>query len=142
MSESITIHRRVQFSETDMAGIVHFSNFFKWMEDAESAFFKKQGLDLIKKEGNSGIIRGFPRLQAECNFKKPLKFDDEFSVTISVLEVRNHSIRFGFSFHKLDGNDEVANGKMTTVYGKFDTLNDTLEAALLPEDMLEKLRKW
>ena len=43
MSYEFQITRRVEFSETDMAGIMHFSNYFRFMETAEHAFFRSLG---------------------------------------------------------------------------------------------------
>ena len=39
--------RRVEFSETDMAGIVHYSNFFRYMETAEHGFFRSLGYSVV-----------------------------------------------------------------------------------------------
>ena len=46
MLPEFSLTRRVQFSETDMAGIMHFSNFFKMMEEVEHAFFRSVGLSV------------------------------------------------------------------------------------------------
>ena len=43
MPYEFQITRRVEFSETDMEGIMHFSNFFKFMDSAEGAFFPGAG---------------------------------------------------------------------------------------------------
>ena len=40
MPTEFTIKRRVQFSETDMAGIMHFANYFRLMEEVEHAFLR------------------------------------------------------------------------------------------------------
>ena len=64
----------VQFSETDMAGIVHFSNFYRYMEQAEAELFKKARLDLMSREGIEA--RGWPRVKANASFKHPLRFGD------------------------------------------------------------------
>ncbi|MEQ2009187.1 MAG: acyl-CoA thioesterase, partial [Limisphaerales bacterium] len=47
MASEFKALRRVEFSETDMAGIVHYSNFFKYMETAEHAFFRSLGFSII-----------------------------------------------------------------------------------------------
>jgi hypothetical protein len=39
--------RRVEFNETDLAGIVHFSNFFRYMETVEGAFYRSFGQSVI-----------------------------------------------------------------------------------------------
>ena len=45
--ESGEPERTVEFSETDMAGIVHYSNFFRYMESAEHAFFRALGFSVV-----------------------------------------------------------------------------------------------
>ena len=47
MAAEFSISRRVQFAETDMAGVVHFSNYFRWMEEVEHAFFRAVGLSVV-----------------------------------------------------------------------------------------------
>jgi acyl-CoA thioester hydrolase len=44
----ITTHR-VEFFETDLAGIVHFANYYRFMEQAEHAFFRALGLKIHDK---------------------------------------------------------------------------------------------
>ena len=39
--------RRVEFSDTDMAGIVHFSKFFQYMETVEHGFFRALGFSVV-----------------------------------------------------------------------------------------------
>ena len=59
MSEPFRVTRRVEFGDTDMAGIVHFSNFFRYMESAETAFLRARGLSVAWRDG--GVRYGFPR---------------------------------------------------------------------------------
>ena len=53
------VRRRVEFSETDMAGIVHYSNFFRHMEAAEHAFFRSLGYSVVTTQTDPP--RGWPR---------------------------------------------------------------------------------
>ena len=46
-----SIRRRVQFAETDLAGIAHFSNFVRWMEETEHAFFRSLGMSIVMHHG-------------------------------------------------------------------------------------------
>ena len=46
MSVSFVYRKRVEFADTDMAGIVHFSRFFVYMEMAEHAFWRSLGLSV------------------------------------------------------------------------------------------------
>src|SRR6185436_17612716 len=75
-----TTTRRVEFGDTDMAGIMHFSNFFRFMEAAESDFLRSLGLSVSWFE--DGTKWGFPRVSAACDFKKPAKFQDVLSITV------------------------------------------------------------
>jgi len=79
----IRLTRRVQFYETDAAGIVHFSWFFRYMEEAEHALWRAAGLSI--HPGGSEI--GWPRVATSFEFKRPLKFEDEFEVQLRIAEI-------------------------------------------------------
>ena len=82
--------RRVQFSETDAAGIVHFSCFFRYMEDAEHALWRENGLSIY--QADSPI--GWPRVATAFEFHRALKFEQEFDVTIRVTEISKRTISY------------------------------------------------
>jgi YbgC/YbaW family acyl-CoA thioester hydrolase len=115
MPYAFKITRRVEFSETDMAGIVHYSNFFKYMETAEHAFFRSLGFSIIPRHTDPPV--GWPRVHAECDFKQPLHFEDEVEVQMLVAEKKNRSLSYLFKFTKLNAAPpvEVARGKLTVV---------------------------
>jgi YbgC/YbaW family acyl-CoA thioester hydrolase len=108
-----TIRRRVEFSETDMAGIVHFSQFFRYMEAAEHDLFRSMGTSVVTKLEDQHY--GWPRVHAECDYLSPLRFEDEFDVRLRLREVRARSLVFGFEFVKVADGKTVARGSMTTV---------------------------
>ena len=66
--------RRVEFNETDLAGIVHFSNFFRYMETVEGAFYRSFGQSVILRGAAEPL--GLPRVHADCDYLKPLRFED------------------------------------------------------------------
>ena len=109
------VTRRVEFSETDMAGIVHYSNFFRYMETAEHGFYRALGFSVVFNESNPPI--GFPRVHAACDYKKPLRFEDMVEIHLLVREKRTRSISYAFRFRKIDGANsvEVARGILTIV---------------------------
>ena len=104
-----SIIRKVEFSETDMAGIVHFSVFYRYMEYAEHAFFRSLGHSIV--DPNLGV--GWPRVQCHCDFKQPLKFEDEVKIHLLVATKTSKSISYQFRFHKADS--QVARGAITVV---------------------------
>ena len=101
-----TTTRRVEFSETDMAGIVHYSNFFRYMEYAEHAFFRSLGHSIV----NPTLGVGWPRVQCACEFKRPLRFEDEVEIHLLVAAVGSKAITYQFRFRKDDA--EVARGQV------------------------------
>ena len=61
--------RRVQFPETDATGIVHFTNFFKYMEEAEHAMWRAAGLSIAAP----GAEIGWPRVAASFDYRSGWK---------------------------------------------------------------------
>jgi YbgC/YbaW family acyl-CoA thioester hydrolase len=114
MGYEFTIIRRVEFSDTDMAGIMHYSNFFRFMETAEHAFFRSLGLSIAGK-GDASV--GWPRVHAECDFKIPLHFEDEVEVQLLVAEKKSKALKYLFIFRKLNAEPpvEAARGALTVV---------------------------
>src|SRR5208282_6783738 len=97
--------RRVEFSDTDMAGIMHFSNFFRFMETAEHAFFRSLGFSVISRKTEPPI--GWPRVHAHCDFKAPLRFEDEVEIHLLVREKKSKALSYVFKFRKLNGKSPV-----------------------------------
>ena len=91
-AHEFTITRRVEFSETDMAGIVHFSNFCRYMEHAEHAFFRSLDRSIVDRD--LGV--GWPRVHLSCDFKKPLRFEDEVEIHLLVSAKTSKSISYQF----------------------------------------------
>src|SRR5688572_6968575 len=111
MPAEFTFHRRVQFAETDLAGIAHFSNFFRWMEEAEHAFFRSLGMSVIMRHGDVEIT--WPRVSVACEYTGPVRFEDELELRLRVAKVGGKSLTFEVDVMK-DG-ERVALGKMTSV---------------------------
>ena len=85
----------MQFSETDAAGIVHFSWFFRYLEDAEHALWREAGLSIHPEE--SAI--GWPRVGGVVRVPPALKFEQEFDVTVRVGEMTKRTIGYTVRDH-------------------------------------------
>ncbi len=138
MQALFEIEHTVQFSETDMAGLVHFSNFYKFMEKAELALLSSLEIPLIYKEGT--LVTGWPRVQAHCSFLHPLRLGDTLRICIETLAVKDYSLDYQFGFYCRDA--AVAKGNMKTVYASSDLAEDKLESRLIPEETLLKLQSF
>lgn len=134
MNQPFRTKRRVEFGDTDMAGIVHFANFFRFMESAETEFLRTLGLTVSWRNTNEKL--GFPRVAAMCDFKSPARFEDVLDIAVFVEEIGSKSVRYRFEFTR-DGK-EIAVGRITTVYCR--TMPDNrLVSAEIPTDIRAKL---
>jgi YbgC/YbaW family acyl-CoA thioester hydrolase len=141
MPYEFTFSRRVEFAETDMAGIVHFANFYRMMENAEHAFFRSLGFSI--HQDFDGQTIGWPRVSATCDFFRPLRFEETVDVQLLVAEVRTRSIRYAFRFCKNEGNQrvEVARGQVVTVSAALDRHTGKMGAVPIPEAVRAKIEQ-
>jgi YbgC/YbaW family acyl-CoA thioester hydrolase len=125
--------RRVEFAETDQAGIAHFSVFFRYMEEAEHALWRAAGMS-IAPAGQAG----WARVAAAFDFKAPLRFEDECDIAVEIAETSRRKVRYAFTFRH--GDRIVGSGTMTTVPVN-KAADGTLGSYDVPPDTLDKLRK-
>jgi 4-hydroxybenzoyl-CoA thioesterase/acyl-CoA thioester hydrolase len=104
--------RRIEFADTDMAGIVHFARFFTFMESAEHAFLRSLGLSVVMEWEGENVT--FPRVHASCDFVRPVRFEDELAIDLSVEAIGRKAIHYAVEM--LLGDEVVARGKLSSVY--------------------------
>jgi acyl-CoA thioester hydrolase len=140
MSYEFEIKRRVEFSETDLAGIMHFSNFFRFMESAEHAFFRSLGFSVARSR--DGLEVCLPRVHAECDYAVPLRFEDEVQVRLLVERKSARSLTYQFRFSRLNGSnaEEVARGRLTVASVERQA-NGTLKAVPLPKAIADAIEQ-
>jgi acyl-CoA thioester hydrolase len=120
--------RRVQFYETDAAGIVHFSWFFRYMEEAEHALWRAAGLSIHPPDSPIG----FARASATCDFRRPLRFEDEFEVTIRIAAISRKTVSYSCVLTKDDVT--LATGSMTVICVRTEP-DGSLKATDVPEEI-------
>jgi YbgC/YbaW family acyl-CoA thioester hydrolase len=103
------LRRRVQFHETDAAGLVHFSCFFRYMEEAEHALWRAAGLSIAPP----GSLIGWPRQEASFDYHRALHFEDEFEIDIRIVAIEERKIRYVCELTK--DAKRVARGGLTIV---------------------------
>lgn len=111
MSSEFSHSRTVEFAETDMAGIMHFSNYFRWMESCESAFYRSVGVPLFSFV--PGQVVGWPRVSVSCEYRAPLRFGENVEVKLFVKKLGTRSVTYVFQF--LRGREVTAQGELTAV---------------------------
>jgi YbgC/YbaW family acyl-CoA thioester hydrolase len=126
--------RRVEFADTDMGGIVHFSNYYRYMEAAEHAFYRSLGLRIHAPGDESGI--GWPRVATSCTYKGPLRFGDEVEIHLLVREKRTKTLTYALVLSKVEGGQrtEVARGAMTVISAVLDPVSGTIKAIPIPPE--------
>lgn len=102
--------RRIEFADTDMAGIAHFSRFFVFLESAEHEFLRAVGTSVHTRVGGDDI--GWPRVRASLDFLRPVRFEDVLDIRIWVRRKGRSSVTWGVEFSC--GEEPVARGELVT----------------------------
>ena len=136
MAYEYRLSRRVEFSETDMAGIVHFSNYFRYMEMAEHSFFRSLGSSI--HEGGMKARFGWPRIEVSCEYRQALRFEELFEVHLLVERRSSKTISYRFHIIKEDGS-EAALGRITAVCVAFDPETGQMRAIPIPDEIAQKI---
>ncbi|HEY0783279.1 MAG TPA: thioesterase family protein [Thermoanaerobaculia bacterium] len=128
---SFTTHRKVEFSDTDMAGIAHFSRFFAFMENAEMEFLNSLGVGFVAQYLDlDGRRVGWPRVAASCEYLAPVRFGEELLVQLHVVRKGTKSLTYRFEIEV--AGKLVATGTLTTVCCIL-KIDGTLESIPIPE---------
>ncbi len=149
MKHRFFYRRRVEFSETDAAGIMHFANFFRFMEAAEHAFYRELGFSVHPfsdddRPGEAAEEKvGWPRVHASADYRKPLKFEEVVEIELLVEEIRNKTVHYYFRFWKHpDDSDKrcvAATGRFTAVCVSFDAETRRMKGVAIPDDVRDKI---
>lgn len=116
----------VRFYETDMMGIAHHSNHFRWFEMARIEFLRHIGVTLgaMMKED---IV--FPIMNVSCEYKEPARFDDIINIETYLVKMTRAQMVFRYRMHRAsDGvllaTGETKNAFMSQSTGKIVRLDD------------------
>lgn len=127
--------RRVEFSDTDLAGIVHFANYLRYVESAEHAFWRSLGMTVHSVTDNRQ--QGWPRLNISCNYFKPARFEQILEIRLHLKELKNTTIRYGFYIFD-DHEPEpvlVAAGEVTIIHVALESHLGKIQKAPIPDDL-------
>jgi acyl-CoA thioester hydrolase len=127
------LKRRVQFYETDAAGIVHFSCFFRYIEEAEHALWREAGLSIAPPGSNIG----WPRVAAAFTYHRPLRFEDEFEIHLRIAEIAEKTIRYTALL--TCGGAKVATGTLTIACVSHGP-DETLKSIPIPQDIAARFQ--
>ena len=112
MAGEFVTSRRVHFSETDRAGVLYFAHYYRFMEEAEHAFWRSRGVPVVTEI--AGRETSWPRVAISCEYFAPVRFDDELQLGLQVTEVGYKSVTYEVEFRC--GGRRIARGRMTAAY--------------------------
>lgn len=136
MLAEFKLTRRVNFAETDTAGVMHYSNYFRWMEEAEHAWFRSIGMSVVQPHALGTV--SWPRITVSCEYFAPVRFEDVVEMHFELLTLSDKSMTYEVTFHK-DGK-KTARGRAKAVCcrtfegGRF-------ESIAIPPDLRAKMEK-
>ncbi len=134
MIEPYKVTRRVEFRDTDMAGMAHFSVFFVFMEQAEHELLRHLGLSVVLADEHGPL--SFPRVAASCDYQRAVKFEDLLDIEVTIARLGGKSVTYEFNFSHQG--HPVANGQITTVCCRFQP-DGTPKSIAIPPWIAEKL---
>ncbi len=134
-------HRRlVEFADTDLAGIMHFANFFRFVEVAEHAFFRSLGASVHSSEGTAH--EGWPRIEVTCKYLRPARFQETLEVALRLEELRTTSLRYSFAIFSTAATPDralLATGAFGIIHVELDTAAREMRKTPIPAELRAKL---
>lgn len=137
MGTAFVMRRRVEFIDTDMAGIVHFAAYFRYMETAEHELFREIGSSIVLQK--DGVRLGWPRVSCGFDYVEPLRFGDEFEVRLGVARIGDKSVMYQAEIVR--GREVVARGHSTSTCCEMGP-GGRLRSVSIPSDIAEKLSDY
>ncbi len=138
MPNPFLYERRVEFCETDAAGIAHFSSFICYMEQAEHAFWRSLGTSVVQ-DMDDGAHLSWPRVRVECDYTGSARFEDVLTLALTLTKLGRKSVSYQFRF--LRQQQQIAEGLMVAVCCRVEK-NKPLVAVDIPESTRHLLEPY
>jgi 4-hydroxybenzoyl-CoA thioesterase/acyl-CoA thioester hydrolase len=129
--------RRVEFRDTDMAGIMHFSAFFTVLESVEHEFLRSLGLSVVMSDEEGPL--GWPRVSASCDFKGAVKFEDLLDIELLIARLGDKSVTYQFTVDHVGR--RIAEGRIVAVCCRL-THGQPLQAIAIPAKIANQLSAY
>jgi acyl-CoA thioester hydrolase len=130
----ITVRDRVRFVETDLMGVVHHANYFRWFEAGRVEYLRQAGV-LLPDLLAAGIV--FPILDVSCQYHAPARFDEIVAIETKMAQLS--PVKMIFTYRVTRDNDGVllATGRTQNVF-----TNNSGKIIRLPSCYYEKLQAF
>lgn len=124
---------RVHWVDTDVAGVMHFSNFFRYFEACEEEFYRSLSLPLTDIRAKFDVL--LPRVEAQCKYKAACRFGEVIDLTLKVREVEGKTITYDFEIFRQSDGKLAAEGFVKCI-----AVNSKWKVVPLPAEIAEKIR--
>ncbi len=130
---SITVSLLVRLDEIDYLGIVHASNYLKYMEHARVKLIEQQGIDLLAwvKKGIRAVV-----VNDTVNYRHPARYGDTLDVVCRVEEIGESGTRFSYQIVEQRNGKRIVDATTTVA-----TIGPDGKPIHIPQEVREALSK-
>ena len=104
-------HVRVYYEDTDLAGIVYYANYLKFIERARSTMVREAGIDQNAMKDSDGLV--FAVRHVDATYLKPAKMDDELRIATKLQQLSGAQLLFEQDV--LRGDEMLFSSKITVI---------------------------
>jgi acyl-CoA thioester hydrolase len=109
----VIVRDKVRFVETDMMGVVHHSNYFRWFEMGRVEYLKQADVYLLELMAD-GIV--FPITDVSCQYRASARFDDEILIETTMQELSKAKMVFAYEVRREKDGLLLAVGRTQNVF--------------------------
>lgn len=131
----LVLEDRVRFVETDMMGVVHHANYFRWFEMGRVAYLREAGINLTDLMADGYL---FPITDARCTYRASAHFDEIILIKTDLVEVSRVKMVFAYQVRRKQDNLLLAEGVTQNVF----TNRESNQVSRLPNHYFERLRDY
>ena len=107
------VRDRVRFVETDLMGVVHHSNYFRWFEMARVEFLRSANV-LLPELIASGIV--FPIMDVQCKYRQSAYFDDQIRIEAELVDFSRVKLCFAYKVWRESDGTLLAEGRTRNAF--------------------------
>jgi len=130
-----TVNIPVRWVDTDALRVVHYSNYFRYVEAAEEELYRSLGFTF--RELNEKYKIAIPRVEAFCSYKAPARFGDIVTVMLRVDERTEKTMKYSFEIRKKSDGELLCTGYLRII--GLDLAS--WKATALPSNLMDKVAK-
>ncbi|MCD6134011.1 MAG: acyl-CoA thioesterase [Candidatus Omnitrophica bacterium] len=104
---------RVYYEDTDMAGVVYYANYLRFLERARTDFLERRGIDIkaLAKKGVQVTIK-----DVYIEYKIPAVYGDILEIETEIIQLKTASFRLGHVIKRESDSKLIARAELTCVW--------------------------